>query len=173
MIQRLASGFMRSVPPGLSHRLLLGCFAVVCMATLLGQPRRVRAAGGDVWIPATSTSVARERPTATLLPNSKVLLVGGDNSLTNYLRSVELYDPLVDAWSAAAPLATGRSFHTATLLPNGAVLVVGGFGGAPGVNLASAELYNPATDTWSSASQLHTARRAHTATLLQIGRAHV
>ncbi len=160
---------MPNVPPAFSHRLLLGLFAVACMATLAGQPQRVQAAGGDVWIPATSMNVARERPTATLLPNDKVLLVGGDNSLTNFLSTVELYDPPTDAWSATAPLANGRSFHTATLLPNGEVLVVGGFGGAPGMNLASAELYNPGTDTWSSAGQLHTARRAHTATLLPNG----
>ena len=119
----------------------------------------VHASNNGLWIAAGSMTVARERPTATLLANGKVLLVGGNNSSTNYVNDVELYDPAADAWTPALPLTTGRSFHTATKLPNGKVLVVGGFGGMPGANLASAELYDPVLGTWSSANSLATPRR--------------
>ena len=62
--------------------------------------------------------------TATLLPNGKVLVAGGDDG--SRLASAELYDPVANTWSPAGSLATARSDHTATLLPNGKVLVAGG-----------------------------------------------
>ena len=64
--------------------------------------------------------------TATLLPNGKVLVVGGFTSFNGILASAELYDPASGTWSATGSLATARSYHTATLLPNGKVLVVAG-----------------------------------------------
>ena len=64
---------------------------------------------------------------ATLLPNGKVLVVGGYDG-TNFLSSAELYDPAAGTWTTIHPLATARKSHTATLLPNGFVLVAGGYG---------------------------------------------
>lgn len=117
-------------------------------------------------VPAGSLSSARGDHTATLLPNGKVLVVGGWTG-TSCLASTEIYNPETDTWSSAGNLAAARSSHTATLLPNGKVLVIGGFG--PGY-LASTELYDPATGKWSSAGNLAIGRDAHTATLLQNGK---
>ena len=38
-------------------------------------------------------------PTATLLPNGKVLIVGGYNLGFGYLTSAELYDPVTQVWT--------------------------------------------------------------------------
>ena len=77
------------------------------------------------WTATGSLGTARRGHTATLLPNGKVLVAGGDDS-SNALASAELYDPASGTWTATGSLATARYGHTATLLPNGKVLVAGG-----------------------------------------------
>jgi hypothetical protein len=113
-----------------------------------------------------SLNIPRFLHTATLLPNGKVLVAGGDSG-SGELSSAELYDPATGTWSATGSLNTARSQHTATLLPNGKVLVAGGEG--PGGVLRSAELYDPISGTWSNTGN-GTARRVHTATLLPNGK---
>src|SRR5437762_254863 len=108
--------------------------------------------------------------TATLLPNGKVLVAGGEGPSTGgVLASAELYDPASGTWSTTGSPATARWAHTATLLPNGKVLVAGGFDNGNS-ELASAELYDPASGTWSATGNLATAQRANTATLLPNGK---
>ncbi|MBM4286380.1 MAG: hypothetical protein FJ128_14225 [Deltaproteobacteria bacterium] len=114
------------------------------------------------WSPVGSLNVARAKHTATLLPNGKVLLVGGEG-----LDSAELYDQDALGFSVTSPMGTARAKHTATLLPNGKVLVVGGYGGS---YLNSAQLYDPASGTWSPAGTMNTPRAGHTATLLPNGK---
>jgi len=101
-------------------------------------------------------SVARYDHTATLLPNGKVLVVGGIGS-SGSLNSAELYDPSLNTWTLTGNLATARDHHTATLLSNGKVLVTGGQNGT--VFNAGAEIFDPNTNTWSSAGSLATARK--------------
>jgi MYXO-CTERM domain-containing protein len=129
----------------------------------------------ELYDPATGTwstarplpaSRGRNRHTATLLPNGKVLVAGGSGS-TGPLGNAELYDPATNTWTSTASLAQARNFHTATLLPNGKVLVAGGYGSGP---LTSAELYDPATGTWSATGSLARDRNRHTATLLPNGK---
>src|SRR5256885_3932366 len=94
-----------------------------------------------------SLATTRAGHTATLLPNGKVLVAGGQGTGVNLLSSAELYDPASGTWSATGSMTTARYLHTATLLPNGKVLVAGGSNG--NFSLASAELYDPATGTCS------------------------
>jgi len=117
---------------------------------------------------AGSLSTARDSHTATLLPNGKVLVVGGRYSTTMYA-TAELYDPATGIWSTTGSLSTGRVYHTATLLPNGKVLVAGGINSAY-AKLPTAELYDPSVGTWSTTGPLSTAREYHTATLLSTGK---
>ena len=79
-----------------------------------------------LWSATGSLATARECHTATLLPNGKVLVAGGDGDSSGCLSSAELYDPASGLWSSTGNLATARYDHTATLLPNGKVLVAGG-----------------------------------------------
>jgi hypothetical protein len=88
--------------------------------------------------------------TATLLPDGRVLVAGGDGryeGADDPLASAELYDPGSETWTAAANMLEAHWGHTATVLRDGTVLVVGGttnrIGGGV-IRLASAELYNPA-----------------------------
>ncbi len=111
---------------------------------------------------------------AKLLPNSKVLLIGGETFNSAGTTNAELYDPATWPKSAATgPLEdNARLNFTATLLPNGRVLVTGGadFNGNPIKFLSSAEIYNPNTEVWTPVASLHTTREVHTATLLPNGK---
>ena len=116
-------------------------------------------------------TTARSGPTATLLNNGKVLVVGGTSDLNTLLASAELYDPATGTFSATGSMSTARSLQTATLLPSGKVLVCGGVLAANGSGTeASAELYDPATGTFSPTGNLITPRSNHTATLLPNGK---
>jgi N-acetylneuraminic acid mutarotase len=105
--------------------------------------------------------------TATLLPNGKVLVVGGNGSQGD-TAIAELYDPASGTWTPTGSLTTSRSEHTATLLPNGKVLVVGG--GHFGLfNAQTTELYDPVSGTWTTIATYNPGIR-HTATLLPNGK---
>jgi hypothetical protein len=62
---------------------------------------------------------ARLQHTATLLPNGKVLVAGGQNVSGNYLSGAELYDPAAGTWTVTGSMSTARASHTATLLSSG------------------------------------------------------
>lgn len=130
---------------------------------LLGWAPTSQATG---WNTAASLQVVRNSPSATLLPNGKVLIVGGTstNDIASRLNSGELYDPATNSWAPAGTLAAARTWHSATKLSSGVVLVAGGLG------LATAELYNQASNAWTAAGGLATARGGHTATLLDSGK---
>ncbi len=118
---------------------------------------------GPAWQAIDPLGTARSEYTLSLLPNGKLLAVGG---LPN-LDSAELYDPASGGWSATGRLTAGRYRHTATLLTTGKLLVAGGQRGTALLN--SVELYDPTSGAWSAAGALHTSRRSHTATLLPNG----
>jgi len=106
--------------------------------------------------------------TATLLPDGRVLVVGGFG--TRSQAEAELYDPRADDWAAAGVLADGRSGHTATLLAAGRVLVIGGANSKHGgIYLATAELYEVAPNAWVTTEPAPGPRLGHTATLLPDG----
>lgn len=123
------------------------------------------------WSAAANLITGRTGHSATLLPNGKVLVVGGEHFVPEsqtILASAELYDSTTNTWSPAGSLSTTHILHTATLLPSGKVLVAGGR--TNGLSIASTELYDPATNTWSLTGSLNTDRANHTATLLPSGK---
>jgi len=116
-----------------------------------------------------SLQVGRAEHTATLLPNGRVLLVGGFTDADDIVTSAELYDSKTGTSIYTGSLNVPRENHTATLLANGKVLIVGGLSTSY-TALASAELYDPATGTFAYTGSMATAREKHTATLLADGR---
>ena len=112
-------------------------------------------ATAELYDPATGTwtatgdmTAARSYHTATLLPDGKVLVAGGQGwSGSDYplLDSAEIYDPVAGTWAATGKMAHPRLSFTTTLLANGKVLATGGFA-AP----APAELFDPASGTWAA-----------------------
>jgi len=124
-----------------------------------------------VWSPTGNLTWGRVLHTATLLPNGKVLVVGGWDGSDQVAFEAELYDPVTGTWSVTGdPFEPGwvGIYHTATLLPNGKVLIVGdGYGP---VTYFAAGLYDPATETFRAIAGPRTRRGDHTATLLPNGR---
>jgi len=121
-----------------------------------------------------SMVVSRERHTATLLPDGRVLITGGYSGVplvhSQVVESAELYDPGTGTFRITGSMRTPRMSHTATLLPNGKVLIVGGYGPNTPEVLRSAELYDPETETFSPAGELEHPLARHEAVLLRTGK---
>lgn len=105
---------------------------------------------------------------ATLLPNKKVLIIGGcDPSNTeNKFSEAELYDSQLNKYTALSNMHAKRFGHTATLLKDGRVLIVGG----NNKDQPYAELYDYKTGKFYPLANNGKTRYDHTATLLPDGR---
>jgi hypothetical protein len=88
----------------------------------------------ELWDPATGQyrllasrmSVGRASHTATLLPNGKVLIVGGFSLEPGYTLA-EVFDPAQETFSILRTTDNGvRGLHVTAALPDGSVLVAGG-----------------------------------------------
>ena len=96
------------------------------------------------WSLAAPMLQDRADPTATILDDGKILVVGGTTTTGGqqlWLTSAEIYDPALNRWTPAGCMAQARWEHTATLLTTKKVLVAGGQ--VPSVTLSSAELFDP------------------------------
>ena len=120
------------------------------------------------WTSTGSMNIPRDRQTTTLLPNGKVLVIGGFTTGTVLTGTAELYNPATGTWSYTASLPTPRESGAAALLPNGKVLFAGGAIGT--TRFANADLYDPATGTFSATGSLAKGRSFHTLTLLHNGK---
>jgi hypothetical protein len=125
--------------------------------------------GSGTWAATGNMTTPRIYHSATLLPDGRVLVAGGQWGVKDRtLNSAELYDPSTGAWKA-----TGRMLvpggGAATLLRNGKVLVAGGYDPAIGA-LSAAELYDPASGTWATTGSMVTTIGTYGATLLPDGR---
>jgi N-acetylneuraminic acid mutarotase len=127
------------------------------------------AEGTSSWSFTGNLNIPVSNHTATLLPDGRVLIAGGDSAKFGFHNTAELYDPATGAWNLTADLEAFISDHTATLLPNGNVLVAGG-ASVWNLPVESAELYDPVRGVWNPTGNLLAARYGHTATLLPNGR---
>jgi Galactose oxidase, central domain len=109
----------------------------------------------------------RAAHTATLLPDSKVLIAGGFDTDGHSLASAEVFDPSQQIFASTRNMNVSRAGHTATLLPNGKVLIAGGYNGD---YLSSAELYDPVARKFSPTNTMVAAHSGHVAVLLQNGK---
>lgn len=78
---------------------------------------------------------ARHNHSVVLLPDGKVLVVGGGNVGAQWGSPVgltEMFDPVTETFTAMESQSTNRTYHsTAVLLPDGRVLSTGANSGAP------------------------------------------
>ena len=123
------------------------------------------------WRTVGSMATGRELVKAILLPDGRVLAVGGSiGHFGKYkaLASAEIYDPKTERWTSTGALLEARTQFTMTLLGDGRVLVAGG--ARPYTSaLSTAEIYDPTSATWSAAGSMKTPRWNHRAVLLPNG----
>src|SRR5262245_26607369 len=144
---------------GLSR--LLGLLGALGFGFLAIGPGPLEAATPPVLAPGQS---------ATLLPDGRWLLIGGEGA-QGPVDTMTTWTPSTGAMVAVTRgLAHARAWHTATVLPDGTVLIVGGWG-AGGAVVDAVERFDPAWSSLRSESiRDPRARAAHTATLLTEGR---
>lgn len=97
-------------------------------------------------------AAGRSRHTATLLPDGRVLILGGRGyapGQTGPVTLAEIYNPATETFTPAGNLSIGREDHAATLLHDGRVLVAGGYE-AGSVGSPKEEVFDPTTNTFSA-----------------------
>jgi Galactose oxidase, central domain len=143
------------------HQVTLIAAVVALITAILTVPSTTRVASAQAvassWSYTGNLNTARAGHIATLLPDGKVLVIGGPNAAPG---SAELYDPSTGTWSPTGSL-TGHG-GCPVLLPTGKVLVVGGGG--------TAELYDPSTGTFTLTGNMTEQVSCSTATLLTNGK---
>ncbi|MDI6892746.1 MAG: kelch repeat-containing protein [Actinomycetota bacterium] len=147
-----------------------------CCAAVTGPDGKIYVIGGhdsttgwtmlndvDIYDPGTNTwrkgapmPTARCRIAATLGPDGKIYVAGGEM----YLKTFEAYDPKTDTWQTRPSMPTGRRWPGAATGADGKIYVMGGYWGASywGYPTGVVEAYNPTTNTWSAPTHLPTAR---------------
>jgi N-acetylneuraminic acid mutarotase len=137
---------------------------IILMVFVLGLILSQPAQAVNDWSLTGYLEYGRRYHSATLLPDGRVLVVGGD-----IFQSYEIYNPASGIWSPAGslPYPYNAAYHTATRLKDGQVLVAGGL--YENSALSSCQLFNPAGDTWTGTGDLLLARGKQTATLLPNG----
>ena len=151
---------MRDRTPGFCTVLLTAAFLTVAVPAFAANQRT-----GN-WSPAGTMAQARSGAAAVLLPDDRVLVIGGASS-DGPLSTVEVFKDGV--FSSVASMNNPRAGHTAVVLADGRVLVAGGRT-AGGVATTSAEVYDARKDRWSLLRDMNHARVGHTATVLNDGR---
>jgi N-acetylneuraminic acid mutarotase len=124
------------------------------------------------WTRLADLSEPRHRHAAALLPDGRVMVMGGTNIIRDpdgtgrdyiTLASTEVFDPATGGWTPGPPLRDGRAEPNAMTLPDGRVLVVGD-------SIPSVEIFDPTTNRWSRVAQLPSRHGWGSATLLLDGR---
>ncbi len=110
---------------------------------------------------AHGMSISRDKHTATLLHDGRVLIVGG--------KQADVYDPETQIFSVAASSPDNRTSHAAVRLNDDTVLITGGYVGS--LPARDAWIFDPSTTKFTLLSAVMLIPRAnHAMTLLKDGK---
>ena len=116
-------------------------------------------------------SIPRNFASASPLPDGRVLIAGGYNTVLGSLNTAEVFDPASQTFTLLpGRLETPRELFTATTLMDGRVLIVGGFNTHRGRTQALAEVYDPKTQVFMPTGALAEDRFGQAAVRLASGR---
>jgi serine/threonine-protein kinase PknK len=89
--------------------------------------------------------------------DGRIYVMGGVND-SEWLTSVEAYDPTTKAWADVTPLLTPRSGLAAVAAGDGQIYAIGGNSGTE--VLPTVEVYNLTAKTWTPGPSMSTARES-------------
>ncbi|MEO8611280.1 MAG: galactose oxidase-like domain-containing protein [Chloroflexota bacterium] len=106
-------------------------------------------AGKPNWRVTQPMAYSRYNHNLIMLPDGKVLAIGGSNDDSNTdssaVRPAELWNPSTEQWTTLPSMATPRMYHSiAMLMQDGRVMVAGGGRSKTQTNYLNAEFYSPA-----------------------------
>ncbi len=131
----------------------------------------------DTWTEVASCRYNRQFHTANFI-DGNVLIVGGyrndsvcRNTNTNsYIKTCEIYDPILNKWSVVGDLTSPRIDHSSTVFVNGGYDKVLIYGGYDGFNLVDTySIYDSNTQDITNYSTVVPKRRKHTAETIDPG----
>lgn len=149
-------------PPAMSHvsatlaeledgSILLSGDCAICPSST--PSAEIMSPSGE-WRAAAAMLTKRAGHTMTVLPDGRVLVVGGADREDPI--GAEVYTPATDTWIQAGDASTNRLGHVATLLDDGRVLVTGGKvqDSLETRHDPTWALFEPLTNTWTFGANL-------------------
>lgn len=122
----------------------------------------------DEWTKVAPMLEPRFGHDSVLMKNGKVLVTGGSNPDSSYLRSSEVYDLKTNEWSRVARMSEPKRNHKMVRLADERILLIGGKNDKG--YLKTTEFYHPNADRWSSGEETNFKRRNSGVTLMADGR---
>ncbi|MFA5139788.1 MAG: kelch repeat-containing protein [Elusimicrobiota bacterium] len=102
--------------------------------------------GDAPYPPGDDMIFPRISHTAQLLPNGKVLLVGGFDKFGKPVEYAEAFDVDLSTWQMQGKSFQKRGDHTCTLLADGTLVVAGGFDGVESLNITEHQYFTYSPD---------------------------
>jgi hypothetical protein len=143
-----ASGTWTATGPTVSGANYVGDTAVVLQD---GRVLMAGRSGAQIYDPSSGTwsatgkmTIPRHYTTATLLPDGRVIFVGGDVVPDRRVAAAELFDPNTGSWTEIASRHSAEAIMASWLQPDGTVLVIGN---------ELVEAYDPVTGIWTALAE--------------------
>ena len=138
----------------------------------LGQTAMIYDPTTRIFASTGSLNIGRTYASATLLPDGRVLVAGGQEEGPQTVAVAEIYDPATGAFRLTSSLNQHRSGHAAVVLPDRRVVIVGGNQTTTpgfGICLGSVELYDPDAGKFDPTAEMQFCRSGPRAVILNNG----